>query len=437
MEISCPRELLPQQYRFITSQATFKLYSGAFGAGKTLAGAHHMILHCLQNKRVLWLATCQTYPMLKDSVLRTVLNELDLYQKAFDEAGLRINIVAHFNRSENKIVLFNGSEMIFRSADKASKFKSINLDGFWIDEAVDVPESIFLMLQGRLRNTGPAKKFGILTSNPDNTENWVYKKFLDPRTKLQDSAVFHSSTYDNHYLEESFIRNLEDSFDKDYAERYLKGKWGSFKGLIFPEFSKQEHVTTPKLYWKHYPPIEYYIGGYDDGFKAPCCFLLIGVSGGTHPHFFVSKEFFREGLSPSLIAQEVKRIYSRWGVLVVYCDPSAANIQAEFRNLGMVVRPANPSVHEGIKHLKALIHERRLHINDECVNLIRELQNYKWKRDRLGNELEIPFKHDDHAIDALRYALFTHNLERAIHNPQNLTDEILAGNFSEQCSIMI
>ena len=45
-------------------------------------------------------------------------------------------------------------------------------------------------------------------------------------------------------------------------------------------------------------------------------------------------------------------------------------------------------------------------IDKNCVNLIRELESYRYEKDVYGrNYSERPLKKDDHAVDALRYAL--------------------------------
>jgi phage terminase large subunit len=50
-----------------------------------------------------------------------------------------------------------------------------------------------------------------------------------------------------------------------------------------------------------------------------------------------------------------------------------------------------------------------LYITENSINLLNELKNYKWKTDKDGNikPTEEPVKLNDHALDALRYAVFT------------------------------
>ncbi|MCC7424811.1 MAG: hypothetical protein IT428_31455 [Planctomycetaceae bacterium] len=117
-----------------------------------------------------------------------------------------------------------------------------------------------------------------------------------------------------------------------------------------------------------------------------------------------------------------------------YADPSSPsdlriasklNSYAPGRN-NIWITPAANNVHEGIEHVRWLLKpdllvghngdakkEPRLFIHKAaCPNLARQMRTYRWMR---GNEMGInprdarkePLKKDDHAVDALRYMLFS------------------------------
>ena len=50
----------------------------------------------------------------------------------------------------------------------------------------------------------------------------------------------------------------------------------------------------------------------------------------------------------------------------------------------------------------------KIHIVEGSDNIIRERSKYKWKTDKDGNPLPEPVKFDDHAMDAIRYGIYTH-----------------------------
>jgi phage terminase large subunit len=53
-----------------------------------------------------------------------------------------------------------------------------------------------------------------------------------------------------------------------------------------------------------------------------------------------------------------------------------------------------------------------LYVTSGSKNIIRELQSYKWKKDKNDNVIDEPVKENDDGLDAMRYAIFTH-----LHKP--------------------
>ena len=62
------------------------------------------------------------------------------------------------------------------------------------------------------------------------------------------------------------------------------------------------------------------------------------------------------------------------------------------------------SVRSGIAFLQA----QKIMILPQAENIIREHRGYCWKADKNGMELPEPMKVNDHAMDAIRYAIATH-----------------------------
>ena len=62
------------------------------------------------------------------------------------------------------------------------------------------------------------------------------------------------------------------------------------------------------------------------------------------------------------------------------------------------------SIRHGIDTLKAL----KIHIIEGSENIQKEKDSYIWKKDKNGNSLNVPVDFDNHALDAIRYAIVTH-----------------------------
>jgi phage terminase large subunit len=87
----------------------------------------------------------------------------------------------------------------------------------------------------------------------------------------------------------------------------------------------------------------------------------------------------------------------------IYCDAAEPKTIEELSRHGFNTKPANKDVTEGIRTVKGT----PLFIQQDSVNLLKELKNYRWKTDRNGNKLDAPVKFNDHITDALRYAIFS------------------------------
>ena len=47
-----------------------------------------------------------------------------------------------------------------------------------------------------------------------------------------------------------------------------------------------------------------------------------------------------------------------------------------------------------------------IHINPECIETMREIQSYKFKKDKDGNIEDKPVPKYDHAMDAMGYCIY-------------------------------
>src|SRR5690606_3632783 len=105
----------------------------------------------------------------------------------------------------------NGSVVIFRSMDEPNKYKSLNLGAFYVDELSEIDESVWLMLESRLRRNTVSRRTGFATTNPEG-HNWVWKKFVRDDGKNPDYGYFQAPTTENVYLPGDYVRGLLNSY---------------------------------------------------------------------------------------------------------------------------------------------------------------------------------------------------------------------------------
>lgn len=376
----------------------FTLYSGAVGAGKTLLLAHAAIKACLNNPGVKGIIGSLTYTQLKNVVFTVFKEELWKYQDLLNKNGIPVKLITNISASHGKMYVefYNGSIIYFLSMDKEEKIRGYTIDFFCLDEPIEIDETIFDQLIARRRGTKLPTKFALLTTNPGAETHWIYQRFY----RSKDTNYFHveTTTYDNVFLPEDYIANMEAAYDEDWIRRFLNGKWGAYEGQIYKAFNRDKHVVEPID--RDY---RFIIAGMDFGVRNPSAILVIGV---THDNkAYVIDEYYAPTTSVKL-SKILEALNKKYKFKKVWCDPSALDLITQCKRIGLPVFKAENDIPSGISKVKSLIEKGRLFIHNTCRNTIRELESYRYKKDKTGeNPEERPVKCDDHTCDALRYAL--------------------------------
>lgn len=359
------------------------LYGGA-GAGKSYASTQKLIIQCLlyEGKKILVLR--KTYPALKLTCFESFLNLLQRY-----------NIPHEVNKSD-LIITTRGNKIIFKSLDDPEKIKSItDVDYIWIEEPTEITERDFDMVNLRLRGQelpeGHYRQI-ILTFNPVDKSSWLYKRFFEREAENTWKKKY---TYkDNKFIDKEYIEVLESYKyqDKYLYQVYCQGEWGVFKGRVYDNYVIE-----------NFHDIEYdeIIAGIDFGYNNPTAYLLIGLK---DDEIYVFDEIYKTHLTTPEIISLIREKNKEHEVdPVIYSETEPDRIK-EFEREGFRIYPAKKDVLLGINFLK----RKKIHIHERCINTIKEIQAYKYKEDKYGNVLEEPVKAFDHAMDAMRYAVYTH-----------------------------
>ena len=89
----------------------------------------------------------------------------------------------------------------------------------------------------------------------------------------------------------------------------------------------------------------------------------------------------------------------------MYCDSAEPDRIKMWRKAGYRAQGAKKeqnSVKAQIDYLK----QHRIHIHGSCLNTIKEIQQWKWERDKnTGEYLDVPVDYMDDAMAALRYVI--------------------------------
>lgn len=218
------------------------------------------------------------------------------------------------------------------------------------------------------------------------------------QSKDTDFASFHFSTYDNPYIpreevDKAKLELTEDRFAQEYLADFRKTE-----GLVYKEFSRERHLFNTLVPY----PVKTF-AGVDFGFTNPAA--VITIQKDNDARYYVTEEWYKRGKTEAAIADFVSAL----GLNEVYPDPESASGTEELRRRGVNVRDViknRDSVRNGINAVRELFKANRLFIHEDCKNLIWELETYAYPEKKPDhNEEENPVKENDHALDALRYAL--------------------------------
>lgn len=303
------------------------------------------------------------------------------------------------------------------------KFQGLTASLMYCDEMTLYPDSIIDMIDTRLRKP---HSMGFAAMNPSHP-NHKCKQWIDKSTNGDPNYyALHFVLDDNPYINEDYKERVRNSASGLFYKRNVLGLWVMAEGAIFDSFDKKIHVVKR-------PPVaaEYWVAGVDYGSSNPCACVLVGVSTGrytqTGVQMWVEKEYYWEHKKrrPKLnseLADDIMNFLEPYGVKQLYMDPSAESFQQEMQRRGIHVVHANNDVTNGIQKMCDDVMTGRCVILEDCPNLIREIEGYVWDPREAKRGYDEPMKENDHAIDALRYVLYSHkvpNYKPNTHNPIN------------------
>lgn len=189
----------------------------------------------------------KTYRNLEDTVIKTFFEWIPKHAGEWRQADLCfIMPTPQGGRWET---YFRSAE----SADDIEKFRGFELTNYWIDEAQEIQQDVKLVLDGRLSYpTGsPRETFkGILTTNPCDTEHWIYRDFV--MNPLPSHEYWRQGANENPFLHAEYYSELEANY-RDRPElmrRYVHGEWGAIfsgKPVYGNEFNWEWHVAKKHL----------------------------------------------------------------------------------------------------------------------------------------------------------------------------------------------
>lgn len=343
----------------------------------------------------------------------------DIYDR-IDEAGQLELVEIHgqpfgFSYKKNRI---NGIGFKKSSGDQKSKLKSLaGYNCLIIEEADEVSEDDFMQLDDSIR-TQKGDILIILMLNPPERDHWIIRRwfnlvdteiegFYEPvlKSEHRHNTIHIQASYKDNLtnLAESTIRNFENYRETrpDYYYNMIRGYVSEgARGRIYKNWKP---ITLEEFQALPYPSIY----ALDFGFSNdPAALIEIKM----HNDTVWARELLYETGLHNVGVNSLSRRFEDLGLTgqdLIYADSAELKSIEELCADGWYVEPAQKgpgSVNAGIDLLQGL----EVYYTEDSDNIARESREFKWRLDRNKLPTGNPEDGNDHAMDAIRYGVFTH-----------------------------
>lgn len=311
-------------------------------------------------------------PHLKRGVRRDFINLLQ-------QAGIYND--KDFNKTDNVYTYPNGSYVEFFGCEDSGKVHGPGRDILYCNELNLIGEESYRQLAIRTNETIFADY------NPADEYSYVYGI-----ADKEGNKKIHS-TYKNNLgnLTPEIVAEIEalKDADENLWKVYGLGLRGTSSETIYTHWKECDQMPACDDFWY----------GLDFGFNNPSALVKVGIK---DKKLYVEEMFYETKLTTNDLTDVIK-IYGITRSSEIYCDAAEPKTIEEIKRMGLNAKPADKSVYDGIQLVKSY----PVYITKNSTNLLKEIRSYKWKTDKDGKVLDEPVKFMDHALDALRYAIFT------------------------------
>ena len=393
---------------FNKTKCRYRLAMGSAGSGKSVDIAMDFILKLsdIKYKGANLLVVRQTETSHKDSTfaeLLSAINKMGLsrfWSYALTPLTLTCKVTGN-------MIIFRGfSDQRARERVKSITFPQGKLCWIWAEEATELQESDCDILDDRLRGQldNPNLYYQMSFSfNPVSASHWIKHKYWDYES--DDIFKCHSTYLDNRFLDKSYHKRMmmRKEQDPEGYQVYGLGEWGELGGLILTNYVVEDLSTD----FNRYDNVLY---SQDFGYNHANCILEIGFK---DDEIYVLRELYVHEKD----TDEIIQLANEMGFdkhKKMWCDSAEPDRikmwqKAGYRAEG--VKKEQGSVNAQIDYLK----QHKIHINGCCLNTIKEIQQWKWQKDKTsGLYIDTPVDFMDDAMAALRYSVENYRRNRRV-----------------------
>lgn len=362
--------------------ALFRIIANKGGtrSGKTYAVMQLLLVIATTLKRSISVVS-ESMPHLKRGALKD-------FREILEREGRVEGRDYYENKTDLTFTFPNGSTIEFFSVDNWGKVKGSRRDILFINECNRVSYETYRQLAVRTTETI------FLDWNPDN-EFW-YEEHIASRETTKE---IHSTYLDNPYLDKAQIAEIESNrYNEQWWRVYGLGLTGHIEGTIYRPFIQIDELPEARSRMRH-------VYGLDFGYSNDPTALVDVYIDEAGKKIYVDEIIYETGLLNSDIAQRMAEagISKATEIFADAAEPKSVD------EIGRKVYRYNvkPAYKKDLLSQIQFLQQFEIYVTTSSLNVIKESRQYKWKEDRDGNAVNEPIDAFNHAMDALRYAVFT------------------------------
>lgn len=364
--------IIGKSARAFNAGKRYIINSGGTRSGKTFAIL--TLLHRIAYRRpnLLISVVSETFPHLRKGAIRDFESLMQQSNSWNPE---------QWNKTDSTYSYKNGSKIEFFSADSPSKVHGPQRDILFLNEAQNIPHDIARHLL--VRTSGAV----FVDFNPTH-EFWTHKEL----TNDPDAVWIHSTYKDNPWLSDAQVKEIERNRNNAMWWRvYGEGLIGQVEGLIFQSFESVDQL----------PDGGSRSIGLDFGYtNDPTAVIQAVIKDDT---LYLHELVYETGLRNVEISNRMKVAgVDRYDT--IFADSAEPKSIDDLHLMGWDIHPAVKGADSILWGLDVM-RQYNLKVTKTSLNLIRELRNYTYSKDKDGNYINKPIDGYNHAIDAARYAV--------------------------------
>ena len=375
-----------------TNDTRYFITTGGRGSAKSFSVNTFLLLLTYESGHTI-LFTRYTLTSAHVSIIPEFIEKIEILDKFEDFHITKDEII---NKKTGSKILFKGIKT--SSGQQTANLKSLSgVTCFVLDEAEELTdEDVFDKIDFSIRSKEKQNRV-ILVLNPAMKTHFIYQKFFESKgieagsnTIKGDTTYIHTTYLDNYNnLSESFLNQIQTIKERrpdKYKHTILGGWLEKAEGVIYTnwrigEFNKDNGSVF----------------GQDYGFSNDPSTLIETSIDRTNKRIYIKEHIHKQGLTTSELAQLNQQFAGRDLIVGDNSEPRLiAELKARGLNIVATIKGA-----DSVKYGISLIQDYDLIIEENSVNLIKELNNYCW----LEKKSETPIDKWNHCLDAMRYAI--------------------------------